>query len=136
VSRPVSGRFQKYSLHDGPGIRTTVFLKGCPLHCPWCHHPEGISRRREIVVLIWPREPVIPGINDDEAGLEAAARFAAAVPGVQQVNLLPFHRTGLPKSRRLGRDSGVAAVPPPSPEAMKRALEVFAGAGLAVRAGG
>lgn len=32
---------QKYSIHDGPGIRTTVFLKGCPLHCWWCHNPES-----------------------------------------------------------------------------------------------
>jgi pyruvate formate lyase activating enzyme len=32
---------QRYVLHDGPGIRTTVFLKGCPLACPWCHNPEG-----------------------------------------------------------------------------------------------
>ena len=29
-----------FSLHDGPGIRTTVFLKGCPLRCLWCHNPE------------------------------------------------------------------------------------------------
>ena len=34
----------RYSVHDGPGIRTTVFLKGCPLSCRWCHNPEGISR--------------------------------------------------------------------------------------------
>ncbi len=34
---------QRYSLHDGPGIRTTVFLKGCPLRCPWCHNPESRS---------------------------------------------------------------------------------------------
>lgn len=34
---------QRFSTHDGPGIRTTVFLKGCPLHCLWCHNPEGIS---------------------------------------------------------------------------------------------
>jgi len=32
---------QRFSLHDGPGIRTTVFLKGCPLSCPWCHNPES-----------------------------------------------------------------------------------------------
>jgi len=34
---------QGFSVHDGPGIRTTVFLKGCPLHCPWCHSPESQS---------------------------------------------------------------------------------------------
>lgn len=34
---------QRFSLHDGPGIRTTVFMKGCPLSCPWCHNPEGLS---------------------------------------------------------------------------------------------
>ena len=33
---------QRFSLHDGPGIRTTVFLKGCSLHCPWCSNPENI----------------------------------------------------------------------------------------------
>ena len=36
---------QKFSVHDGEGIRTLVFLKGCPLHCPWCSNPE--SQRRE-----------------------------------------------------------------------------------------
>ena len=34
---------QRYALHDGPGIRTTVFFKGCPLSCWWCHNPEGQS---------------------------------------------------------------------------------------------
>ena len=34
---------ERFSVHDGPGIRTTVFLKGCPLHCVWCHNPECIS---------------------------------------------------------------------------------------------
>lgn len=40
---------QKYSMHDGPGIRTLVFLKGCPLQCSWCANPEGISRKFEIL---------------------------------------------------------------------------------------
>lgn len=292
---------QKYSVHDGPGIRTTVFLKGCPLHCAWCHNPEGISPERELVVLesrclgcgqcrlacrhgavipgdgalpprsevcelcgacveacptrgrqilgeemsvsqvletvlqdqvfyddsgggvtfsggeplaqpeflvglleacrgrglrtavdtcglarpedllavaaltdlflydlkliddakhrrytgvsnalildnlqslgrvhgrIWLRVPIIPGINDDAANLEAAARFAATVPGVRQVNLLPFHRTGLPKFRRLGQNNVLAEVQPPSSEAMNRAVDTFAKVGLAVRTGG
>jgi pyruvate formate lyase activating enzyme len=42
---------QKYSVSDGPGIRTTVFLKGCPLRCAWCHNPESLSFKPEIVVL-------------------------------------------------------------------------------------
>jgi len=42
---------QRFSVHDGPGIRTTVFLKGCPLACAWCHNPEGISSGPEIVVI-------------------------------------------------------------------------------------
>lgn len=41
---------QHYSIHDGPGIRTTVFLKGCPLRCQWCHNPESQSARPEIFV--------------------------------------------------------------------------------------
>lgn len=36
---------KKFAVHDGPGIRTTVFLKGCPLHCTWCHNPESQDPR-------------------------------------------------------------------------------------------
>jgi pyruvate formate lyase activating enzyme len=42
---------QKYSLYDGPGIRTTVFLKGCPLRCQWCHNPESQSAAPEISLV-------------------------------------------------------------------------------------
>ena len=42
-SKPLIADIQRFSLHDGPGIRTTVFFKGCPLNCAWCHNPECIS---------------------------------------------------------------------------------------------
>lgn len=43
ISAPLGLTFDinRFSLFDGPGIRTTIFLKGCPLKCPWCHNPEG-----------------------------------------------------------------------------------------------
>jgi len=44
---------KRFALHDGPGIRTTAFLKGCPLSCPWCHNPEGI--RSETVLWYHPQ---------------------------------------------------------------------------------
>jgi len=40
---------QKFSLHDGPGIRTTVFMKGCNMHCHWCHNPESLGFQPDIV---------------------------------------------------------------------------------------
>lgn len=39
---------QQFSVHDGPGIRTTVFLKGCPLRCWWCHNPEGLGFEEKV----------------------------------------------------------------------------------------
>jgi pyruvate formate lyase activating enzyme len=50
MTRGLITNMQRYSVHDGPGIRTTVFLKGCPLSCAWCHNPETISPRPELMV--------------------------------------------------------------------------------------
>ena len=40
---------KEFAVHDGPGVRVTVFLKGCPLRCIWCHNPEGLSPKLEMV---------------------------------------------------------------------------------------
>ena len=49
MQKGVVFNIQKYSIHDGPGIRTTVFLKGCPLTCWWCHNPESQNPKPEIM---------------------------------------------------------------------------------------
>lgn len=291
---------QRYSVHDGPGIRTTVFLKGCSLNCAWCHNPESIAPQRETVVLenrcircgeclrvcpvcedpcdegvpvpatnctrcgacvevcpttarqiigtemssaevlqvalrdrvfyeesgggvtfsggepllqpaflvetlgacrsaglhtavdtcgmvstedllavapltdlflydlklideaahlrhtrgsnrqilanlralgevhsrIWLRVPLVPGVNDDRAALEASARFAAGVPGVCQVNVLPYHGNGVAKSFRLGRSVPQNGFQTPSSEKIAEAVAIFREQGLTAKAGG
>ena len=47
--RGVVFNIQRFSIHDGPGIRTTVFLKGCPLRCGWCSNPEALKPHPEII---------------------------------------------------------------------------------------
>ena len=49
--RGVIFNIQKYSIHDGPGVRTIVFFKGCPLRCRWCSNPEGISSKYQVMTL-------------------------------------------------------------------------------------
>jgi pyruvate formate lyase activating enzyme len=292
---------QKYSLQDGPGIRTTVFLKGCPLCCAWCHNPESQSARREIVILetrctacgecrracpfgsampgegpqstqldectlcgecadacptgarqiigerktvseimdvvlqdrifyddsgggvtfsggepltqpaflkalleacraeglrtavdtcgfactdvlldiarladlvlydlklmddakhryytgvsnvpilenlkalaaahsnIWLRVPVIPGVNDSEANWRDTAFLAMGLGNIRQVNLLPYHKIGLSKFRRLGKGYSLEDVEPPSAERMASAAKIFRDQGLTAKIGG
>ncbi|HEY3415996.1 MAG TPA: glycyl-radical enzyme activating protein [Armatimonadota bacterium] len=50
AARGVVFDVMRFSTHDGPGIRTTVFLKGCPLNCAWCHNPESQSARPEALL--------------------------------------------------------------------------------------
>lgn len=291
---------QRYSVQDGPGIRTTVFLKGCPLDCAWCHNPEGLSREPQIMtvetrclrcgeclqacphgektsteplpvnvphcqwcgaciaacptgsrqfvgnrmtpgevfktvlrdrifyeesgggvtfsggeplsqpeflretlslcresgihtavdtcgfaplphllsvaevtdlflydlklindaahrqftgqsnrlilenlralakrdIAIWLRIPVIPGVNDAAEDFRATAAFAASLGGVLQVNLLPYHASGVRKAERVGQANRLPRTEPPEPESLNQALEIFRSAGLIVHCGG
>ncbi len=49
MARGIIFNIQRYTVHDGPGIRTTVFLKGCSLRCGWCHNPESWREQPEII---------------------------------------------------------------------------------------
>lgn len=274
---------QRFSIHDGPGVRTTVFLKGCPLACTWCHNPEsqslsasyvrlpqlcmrcghctdeelenpvvvgrgdcdvaecptGALRRvgdemaamalvktllrdriffdesgggvtlsggeplvqapfvvellrllrtegvhtaidtcgfapwpnlREVAELadlvlydlklmdsarheaatgvsnglilenlraladlhpdIWVRIPVIPGVNDDDANVDATAEFVRSVPGLRQVDLLPYHPTGEAKFARLGKHYALHGTETPAPLQLDAIAACFQARGL------
>ena len=70
---------ERFATHDGPGIRTVVFLKGCPLHCPWCANPESQSPEPEQMrkggELVWVGRPV--NIDEVMAVLERDADYYA-----------------------------------------------------------
>lgn len=61
---------QHSSLHDGPGIRTTVFFKGCPLNCAWCHNPECIEKKPQL--LYYPEKCI--GCGKCEQGCFSGAK--------------------------------------------------------------
>jgi pyruvate formate lyase activating enzyme len=80
--------------------------------------------------------PIIPSINDDEMNVRKTAEFISSLRGIQQVNLLPYHRGGVEKYTSLGRAYSLKRVQPPSDhmiEAMKETIEAF---GIKVGIGG
>ncbi len=282
---------QKYSIHDGPGIRTTVFLKGCPLSCSWCHNPESQSFEKELLFFsnrcincgeclrvcknmrkaelctkcgscaevcctnaielagkeisvealikelekdvifydsskggvtisggeplgqseftlellreckkrdintavdtsgygnadalekiagltdlflydiklidkekhiqytgvsndlihhnlkmlsdngkkIWIRIPIIPGINDDAANIEATAKLIKSTSGIQQVNLLPYHNTAMDKYKRLNKKYALQDVKQPQKEHMDKIMDLYRRQGINAYIGG
>ena len=258
---------KRYSIHDGPGIRVTFFLKGCPLSCRWCHNPEGLSpspeeivgvnrigekefRKKEIagkqisipemmtiiekervfieksgggvtfsggeplmqtdflfealstcrekgfhtavdtsgftspenlrriipltdlflfdlkhldpekhlqytgvanelilsnlgVIIesgkeIMIRIPVIPGVNDDPSHLVSLIAFINKIKTAQvrMISLLPYHKTGLAKYRKFGRENLMGPIEQPTTERMKEIKELFAETGIKIKIGG
>ncbi len=61
-------KIKKFAIHDGPGIRTTVFLKGCPLSCWWCHNPEGQAHEPQVLKAMDRKS-----YKDETAGMLASA---------------------------------------------------------------
>ena len=82
------------------------------------------------------RVPVIPGYNDDEANLEAAARFLAHLQGIRQVDLLPYHHTGEAKFARLGKTYALSGTTTPTPQRLEALAAIFRARGLATTLGG
>jgi len=84
---------------------------------------------------LWLRVPLIPGINDDAANLDAVARLALGLTGLRQISLLPYHRAGALKFPRLGQACALADLEPPSASAVERAAAHLRAFGLEVRTG-
>lgn len=68
--RAMISDIQRASIHDGPGLRTTVFFKGCPLKCAWCHNPECIDFNRQ--TLFYPEKCI--GCGQCDKGCYSGAR--------------------------------------------------------------
>ena len=64
---------QRFSIHDGPGIRTTVFFKGCPLRCMWCHNPES-----------WQMKPQWMADKDEKVSIRKLSGKEMSVPEIMQ----------------------------------------------------
>ncbi len=83
---------QRCSIHDGPGIRTTVFIKGCPLRCDWCHNPESLDGAPEVAITEQQvhlaaapasrraRSRTVNDRREDRTGTTAPAGAAAPAP--------------------------------------------------------
>ena len=85
---------------------------------------------------IWIRVAVIPGVNDDEANLDATATFLQSLPAIRRVDLLPYHATGEAKFARVGMDYSLHGTPSPSNDQLESLAARVRARGLATTIGG
>ncbi len=96
---------------------------------------ENLRRLAAAGHAIWLRVPVIPGVNDDRENLQALGHFAALLPGIQQVTLLPYHHAAAGKYERLGAAYPLPQVAPPGEQAMGEIARMLEAYGLPVCVG-
>lgn len=110
-------------------------------HSQFCGYPNSImlqnapqiaQKAKELIV----RVPVVPGFNDTEKEIRSIARFAATLPRVERLHLLPYHRLGADKYTALGRSYALDGVLPPSDSKMDALLAVAQESGLYCQIGG
>jgi pyruvate formate lyase activating enzyme len=105
------------------GVSNTLILK-------------NLKALASIHSALWIRVPVIPGVNDDAANLDATAEFLQDLPGVLQVDLLPYHPTGEAKFARMGMTYALSGIQPPSFEHLEALAARFRVKGLTTTIGG
>ena len=84
---------------------------------------------------IWVRVPIVPSVNDDDDNIDATADFVRSIPGIRQVDLLPYHPTGEPKFARLGMPYALHGATTPDQHQMNRIAERFRARGLMTTTG-
>lgn len=94
---------------------------------------EALGRAHD---CIWLRIPLVAEVTDTQANLEAIARFASRIRAIRQVNLLPYHATGQPKSNRLARSPARSVFAAPNAQRVAEAQALFARFGFETRVGG
>ena len=85
---------------------------------------------------IWIRFPLVPGVNDDQENLQQMAEFLVELKSVKMINVLPYHKGGIEKFHRLGRDGEFGVFEPPSQEKIDSVINFFQAKGFKVKQGG
>lgn len=102
---------REFTLHDGPGVRTTVFMKGCPLRCAWCHNPEGQSpefetmRRRDGSAVVCGRDWTAAALAEElavNADIMAQSGGGVTFSGGEPLMQASFLAEVMPLLRRKG----------------------------------
>lgn len=97
---------------------------------------ENLKLLSQLGKRIFIRIPIIPGINDDDSNIKATVEVIQSTPGIEQVNILPYHNIAFDKYNRLGKQNSLMDIPVPSAEYMESIAGKFLLYGIKVKIGG